>query len=83
MIIKTMYVEAIVSLNIFFAKLYSRIIPLYSFVVEGDGVPTQGMREVYATLKGELDVLEKEWTALLGAEIATLNKAAQSAIVIP
>ena len=65
------------------AKLYSRIIPLYSFVVEGDGVPTQGMREVYATLKGELDVLEKEWTALLGAEIATLNKAAQSAIVIP
>ena len=65
------------------AKLYSRIIPLYSFAIDGDGVPTQGMREVYATLKGELDALEKEWTALLGAEIATLNKAAQPAIVIP
>ena len=65
------------------AKLYSRLIPLYSFVVESDGVPTQGMREVYATMKAEVDALEKEWTALLGAEIAALNKAAQPSIVIP
>lgn len=65
------------------AKLYSRLIPLYSFVVENDGVPTQGMREVYATLKSELEPLEKEWAALLAFDIATLNKTAQPALVIP
>ena len=30
------------------AKLYSRLAPLYSWAHEGDGRPTQGMREVYA-----------------------------------
>ena len=64
------------------AQLYSRLGPLYSFVVEGDGVPTQGMREVYAAQKAELDVLEKEWKALAADDIAALNKTALPAIVI-
>ncbi len=65
------------------ARLYSRLSPLYSFVVEGDGVPTQGMREVFATHQSEMEAIEKEWTALLSGEIATLIKATQPAIVIP
>ncbi|MBK5257864.1 MAG: glycosyl hydrolase [Vicinamibacteria bacterium] len=65
------------------AKLYSRISPLYSFVVENDGVPTQGMLEVFATYKAEMDALDKEWMALVAGDIATLSKATQPAIVIP
>ena len=33
------------------AQLYSRLGPLYSWASEGDGRPTQGMREVYALLR--------------------------------
>ncbi len=65
------------------AKLYSRLSPLYSFVVENDGVPSQGMRELLATYKAEMNALDQEWTALVGEEIASLNKATQPAIVIP
>ena len=64
------------------AQLYSRLGPLYSFVVENDGVPTQGMREVYATQKAELEALDTEWKALVASDLATLNRAAQPAIVI-
>ena len=64
------------------AQLYSRLGPLYSFVVENDGVPTQGMREVYATQKAELETLDREWKGLLASDLATLNKTAQPAIVI-
>ncbi len=65
------------------AKLYSRLSPLYSFVVENDGVPTQGMREVFATYRAEMDAVATEWNALLAGDIATLNKATQPAIVVP
>ena len=64
------------------AQLYSRLGPLYSFVVENDGVPTQGMREVYATQKAELETLDREWKGLLASDLATLNKTAQPTIVI-
>ena len=64
------------------AQLYSRLGPLYSFVVESDGVPTQGMREVYATQKAELEALDKEWKALVATDLTALNKTAQPAIVL-
>jgi hypothetical protein len=65
------------------AMLYSRLSPLYSFVIENDGVPTQGAREVFTTYKGEMDALASEWKALLAGEIAALNQMSQPAIVIP
>lgn len=64
------------------AQLYSRLGPLYSFVTDGDGVPTQGAREVYAAQKAELDALDKEWTALVEGDLSALSKSAQPAIVI-
>ena len=64
------------------AQLYSRLGPLYSFVVESDGVPTQGMREVYATQKTELEVLDKDWKGLVAGDLTALNKAAPPAIVV-
>ena len=59
------------------AKLYSRLAPLYSAAHDGDGRPTQGMRDVYAVLKGELDTLEAEWKAILETDVPALNAKAR------
>ena len=59
------------------AKLYSRLAPLYSAASDGDGRPTQGMRDVYAVLKAELDALEAEWQALLATDLPALNAKAR------
>ncbi|MFN0122639.1 MAG: WD40/YVTN/BNR-like repeat-containing protein [Blastocatellia bacterium] len=55
------------------AKLYSRLAPLCDWAVETDGLPTQGMREVYAERKKELDQYEAEFKKLAGAELGALN----------
>ena len=36
----------------------------------------------YATQKAELEALDQEWKALVAADLATLNRTAQPAIVI-
>jgi hypothetical protein len=59
------------------AQLYSRLAPLYSWAHEGDGPPTQGMREVYAELKKQLDALSGEWRAILDADVPALNAKAR------
>jgi hypothetical protein len=59
------------------AKLYSRLAPLYSWAHDGDGRPTQGMREVYAELKKELDALAAEWKAILETDVPALNARAR------
>jgi hypothetical protein len=58
-------------------KLYSRLTPLYLWAVVGDGAPTQGMREVYADQKRELDGLEGELRALVTGDMAALNRQAR------
>jgi hypothetical protein len=69
------------------ARLYSRLAPLYSWSHEGDGRPTQGMREVHAELKKELDGLLAEWTTIRDTDVPALNaKARQLApdlVVLP
>ncbi len=59
------------------AMLYSRLAPLYSWASEGDGAPTQGMREVYAEERRELEGLLGEWKALVDVDVAELNKKAR------
>ena len=59
------------------AKLYSRLGPLYSWAREGDGRPTQGMREVYAELRKELDGLVAEWKAVVESDLPALNQKAR------
>jgi len=44
---------------------------------DGDGRPTQGMREVYAELKKELDALRAEWQAILETDVPALNAKAR------
>jgi photosystem II stability/assembly factor-like uncharacterized protein len=59
------------------AKLYSRLAPLYSWSHEGDGRPTQGMREVHAELRKELDALAAEWAGILHSDVPALNAKAR------
>jgi hypothetical protein len=59
------------------AQLYSRLGPLYSWASEGDGRPTQGVREVYAELRRELDGLVAEWGAIVETDLPALNQKAR------
>jgi photosystem II stability/assembly factor-like uncharacterized protein len=58
------------------AKLYSRISFLHDVAADGDGPPTQGVRDLYAEQRRELDGYEATMKTLL-AELATLNAAAK------
>jgi photosystem II stability/assembly factor-like uncharacterized protein len=59
------------------AKLYSRLSPLYSFAVEGDTAPVQGVREVFAAQKKELEAYEAEWKQLSESSLKPLNDEAR------
>ena len=59
------------------AQLLSRLAPLYSWAHDGDGPPTQGMRDVYAELKKELDALGAEWKVVLETDLPALNAKAR------
>ncbi|HEX7182816.1 MAG TPA: glycosyl hydrolase [Thermoanaerobaculia bacterium] len=58
------------------AKLYSRMSPFFGWIIDGSGAPTEGMREVFAVQKQELDGLVAELDALLGQDLAALNQTA-------
>jgi len=60
------------------ARLYSRLIPLYTWANEGAGRPTQGMRERAAEHARQLDQLEREWKALLATDLAAINEQAKT-----
>ena len=57
-------------------KLYSRIAPLMTWSIRGNGAPTQGMREVYAAQLAELESYESELNGLIDRDLATLNRTA-------
>jgi photosystem II stability/assembly factor-like uncharacterized protein len=59
------------------AQLYSRLAPLYTWSHETDAKPTQGMREVYAQLKQELDADAAEWDRIVATDVKALNDQAR------
>jgi len=59
------------------AQLYSRLAPLVAFADEGDGPPTQGMRQVYDDLAAELTKLTGEFHSFLAGDLAKLNAMAK------
>ena len=59
------------------AKLYSRLSPLLMFVNEGDGAPTQGMKEVFAEQQKEMTGYAGELKALLDRELSAIQLAAR------
>ena len=46
-------------------------------MVEADGRPTQGMRDVFQGQKQELDTLESEFRGLVANDLAALNRTAR------
>jgi photosystem II stability/assembly factor-like uncharacterized protein len=58
------------------ARLYSRLSPLFDTVKSGDGLPTQGMRDVLAAESKELDADAAELQGLYDKDLAPLNDAA-------
>ncbi|HXV59433.1 MAG TPA: glycosyl hydrolase [Vicinamibacteria bacterium] len=59
------------------AKLYSKLGPLMDYVNEGDGAPTQGMREVYEELRLELEDIRSEWNDVVTSRVAEWNARAR------
>ena len=63
------------------ARLYSRLVPVYVWSIEGDGAPTQGMKEVSADQRKELDGHLAELRLLIDRDLAAINaRAAQLGI---
>jgi len=54
-------------------KLYSRMAPLMDWSSNGEGAPTEGMRQVFAAQQQELARFEGEMAALFGKDLAALN----------
>lgn len=54
------------------AQLYSRLAPLLTWAQEGDGVPTQGLRETFADQRAELEAHQKTFEGLM-AQVDALN----------
>lgn len=59
------------------AKLYSKLIFLYNVILQGDGAPTQGTRDVYRQLRGELKQLLSEWEKIVKEDLPKLNNLAR------
>jgi photosystem II stability/assembly factor-like uncharacterized protein len=59
------------------AKLYSQLSTLLDWMTDNDGPTTQGMKEVLAEHRKELEKFSAEWRELAAKEIAALNRQAQ------
>jgi photosystem II stability/assembly factor-like uncharacterized protein len=59
------------------AKLYSQLIWLYNLLLDSDGAPTQGVREIYAEQSAALQKLDHEFGELAAGEVARLNQEAK------
>jgi hypothetical protein len=58
-------------------KLYSQLAWLYFLILDSDGAPTQGVKEVYAGHAAELGKVETEFQKLLYQDLAQLNDLAK------
>jgi photosystem II stability/assembly factor-like uncharacterized protein len=58
-------------------KLHSKLSPLYSWAHDGDGAPTEPVREIYRRLATELEALDAEWAAILETDLPALNAKAR------
>jgi photosystem II stability/assembly factor-like uncharacterized protein len=59
------------------AQLYSQLTELFDLIKEGDGAPTQGLREEYAEQSAKLRKYADEFKELTSGDLAKLNEAAK------
>ncbi len=57
-------------------KVYSRMSMLLYFAMEADGLPTQGVMDLFADMKKELDGYDSQLKELTGKDLVTLNDSA-------
>jgi photosystem II stability/assembly factor-like uncharacterized protein len=57
-------------------RLYSRLAPLLEWVIDGDGPPTDGARQVFAAQRQELDALDGELHRLLDVDLKAVDATA-------
>jgi hypothetical protein len=60
------------------SKLYSKLGPLVDYVNQGDGRPTQGLKEVFAELSSGLESVRSEWDQTVRGDIAAWNERAKA-----
>jgi photosystem II stability/assembly factor-like uncharacterized protein len=60
------------------AKLYSQLSSLYSFASDGEGPPTQGMKDVYADYSKELQAVLSDLDRFYSGTLVELNAAAKA-----
>src|SRR5262249_45270616 len=60
------------------AQLYSQLCFLFEALKDSDGMPTQGVREVYAEEAGKLKQLRKQWEEIVRQDLARLNQMART-----
>ncbi len=58
------------------ARVYSQLVPLYDFVNEGDGLPTQGVKDVLTQKRADLATLQLELETLVRGDLASINRLA-------
>lgn len=56
------------------ARLYSQLVWLFEMSKEGDGAPTQGIREVFEEQSQHLRKYRDEWRALISKDLTELNQ---------
>ncbi len=59
------------------AQLYSQLAQLFDFIKDGDGAPTQGLRDEYAEQSKALRKYVAEFQNLVKGDLANLNDAAK------
>jgi hypothetical protein len=68
------------------AKLYSKLILLFEFAKDADGLPTQGIQEVYQEQMTELNYLAEEYQTLVRNLVEQNEKAKEKnvpAVIVP
>jgi photosystem II stability/assembly factor-like uncharacterized protein len=60
------------------AQLYSQLAWLYELTKDGDGAPTQGVKDAYAAQAVLLGKYDKEWKSVLANEVARWNREAKA-----
>ncbi len=59
------------------AKLYSRLVFVYNVHLDGEGAPTQGVKEVYGQIRKELRSLLRDWKEIVETDLPRINAQAR------
>jgi hypothetical protein len=60
------------------AKLYSRMSGVYSYAMDGDGLPTRGLKDLFADMQKELSGYDAQLKQLIETDLGALNASAKS-----